>query len=217
MFGLIISVALALLLVGSALLAMRRGELEIGERKLERGQVAFWVITAGGMAAGVAIATVSVLAYWEVHQEKNAPPQVFEREGVSVTVPATWRPLPELEELMGRGARYVLAVGGDGAELLVLWPPSSAAPDAGPELARDAWAEALKSPALAYERWEVVEEGDGLRIDAAYPSPRGPVRARHLVFLDGETVRVVTATCNTEGDFAVCEEVIASVRRTGAR
>lgn len=216
MLGLLISLALSALVMVMAGGAIRRGFVEVGERTYRRGESVFWLITIGGLVGGTAIMMLSIRAYLEVQNDGDAAPRVMERDGVRVTIPASWEPLPDLEASLGTGATSSLAVGGDGAELLVLWPPVRPVPDAGaaaPDLA--AVADDLKDPTFAYESWSSREVDGTWIIDASYPSPRGLVLTRHLIFLDPDgAVRTVIATCSSEGDIADCRDVISSLVRS---
>jgi hypothetical protein len=212
--GLVISSAMAAMVVVLAVGAIRRGRLELGERVLDRGQALFWVVTVGALVGGTAIVVASANAYLEDGGGDEAP-QVLTRAGVSVTFPGSWRPLPELEEAMGSASTDALAVGGDGAELLVLWPPARPVPDAGAPTETTALrdvADALENPALDYQKWEISEVAHGVIVDAEYPSPRGLVVARHLIYRGDEgEVRTVIATCSSERDVADCRPVVASL------
>ncbi len=212
MLGLLISLTLALLVVVTAITALRRGELELGERTLRRPEPMFWIVIGTGAGLSVLIAVVSLRAFFEVHAADGGPPELLARAGAQIAVPATWRPMPELEALMGEGSDHVVAVAGEGAELLVLWPPTRPLPDGG-AVDVEAAADAMKSPAFGYERWDVRSFEDHVVIDATYPSPRGRVAARHLLFDDGGALRVVTATCSSEVSFSVCEGVVQSLTR----
>ncbi len=212
MLGLIISVGLAALLVVTSAAAMRRGVLEVGDRRIARHQALFWVLTVGGMIGGTAIMMVGIRAYMHVRADDEAPPRVFRRDGVQVVIPAGWNPLPELEEMMGSASTAVLAVGGEGAELLVLWPSAGPAAEAKAIRAElRATAAGLENPAIAYQRWVVTDVAQGVVVDAEYASPRGLVIARHILFEQAGALRVVSGTCSTEGDVATCRTVIGSM------
>ena len=214
--GLIISLVLSAVVVMTAVAAVRRGVIEVGERRYDRTDAVFWIAVVGGIVGGTAIMMVSIRTYLEVRQEDDAPPRVMERDGVKVVIPASWEPLTELEQSMGTGARDVLAVGGDGAELLVLWPPTRPLPEGGAaHVDLRVVASDLKNPAFAYERWDVTDGPESVTIDAAYPSPRGLVLARHILFVGSDNaIVVVIGTCSTEGDIADCRAVIESLTRT---
>ncbi len=204
MWGLIIGVTLGGMLLMLGIGAWRDGSIALGERRLERGQIGYALVTAALITAGAGLAAASVVLGWRV---EHGPPQPVEHDGITLTLPPSWQADPDLAEMLSQGGMRAAAWHGSGDELLLTWPAEPQANIDDLDLA----IASLEDASIRYTRWE-IRKGDGARrVDMEYPSPRGDVVAAVIAQRVAGGVRLVTAMCSHQGDPSRCRRAIASL------
>jgi hypothetical protein len=202
--GLVIAAALAALLLVAAVGALRRGDITVGERTYRRGEATFWLLVAGGLLGGGAI--LATAAHAAITDDRPAASHAIEAAGFRIEVPESWEPIEDEESFPV--AANVLVLAGGQSELVVMAPDGATPAPSTP--AREL-ADALRDPDIEYARWEAQEAAGGtMVVDAEYLSPRGEVRARHLIAASAGGTRAWTAVCSTHGDVAPCEHAIGT-------
>jgi hypothetical protein len=197
---LVLAVVGALFVVGS-MIAWRHGEVRGAGLSVRRGDRLFAPVVALLAMSGVGLAAA---AAWMA--TAAPPPRRLERgHRWELPVPASFQPLPDVEAELPPGGR---ALGNGESELVVVETEAAAARGVVGEILRR---QAASLP-LGDERVAVRELGSLLEVGWAYASPRGPVLARALGYVDHlGRMGWVTATCSHGGDARDCQAALGAL------
>lgn len=210
MFGLIISLALGAVMVGAAVSAARKGELEVGEgTRLRKGELLFapavgllGLLGAGlwGFAGHVALGD----------DPSQARPQRVTGRGWTAEVPAAWSRLSHVEEAFGGGA----VVYGDGGADVVFLATSAPRPADDPRpLRTQLEAFGTLGDDLSSRR-VVVDMPRALAFDGQHMTPRGRAYTRLIAFATNDEISTVQAICTDDTGAGFCPPVIESLALT---